>query len=97
MGANGSLVGSTDDGALWRVPAYAQARVVDPTGCGNAYMGGLMAGLLEGKALAHAAAWGAAAASCMLEAQGMPLDAPRLVHAQAAGRQHAVLQEVELC
>lgn len=92
MGEQGSLVG--DHQAVWHVPACLDARVVDPTGCGNAYLGAMMACLLDGQPLPYAAAWGAAAASCMLEAKGVPAEAPVALHAVAAQRQAALLPNI---
>jgi len=69
MGADGSLV---HDGAqLYHVPAV-RTTVVDPTGAGNAYCGGFLAGyVLTGNALT-AARYGAVAASFMVEQVGLP-------------------------
>lgn len=95
MGAAGSLVGSATGGAVYHhVPAYQPVQEVDPTGCGNAYVGGMMASLLRGDTLVDAAAWGAAAASCMLEARGVPAQAPRLLHEVARRRQAWVREHV---
>ena len=89
MGAQGSLVGNAE--AVWQVPAYLDVKAVDPTGCGNAYLGALMACLVDEQPLPQAGAWGAAAASCMLEVQGLPSEAPAALHALAAERQAALM------
>lgn len=58
---------------LW-LPAYHQSagKVVDPTGGGNAFLGGLAVGLARGHGLADAATWGSVAASFAIEQVGMP-------------------------
>ncbi|KAI2635395.1 Ribokinase-like protein [Xylaria nigripes] len=47
-------------------------KVVDPTGGGNTFLGGLAAALARGKGLEEAAAWGSVAASFAIEQIGMP-------------------------
>jgi len=69
MGAEGSLIASQDMPRPMHIPA-ADAKVVDVTGCGNAFNGGLLAALQRGAELDLAGAWGSAAASCMAEAEG---------------------------
>lgn len=57
------------------LPAYhtSQGKVVDPTGGGNGFLGGLAAGLVQtdGKVV-EAAKWGTVAASFCIEQVGMP-------------------------
>lgn len=48
-------------------------RVVDPTGGGNAFLGGLAIALARGKEVLDAAAWGSVAASFAIEQVGMPV------------------------
>ena len=59
------------------LPAYFTAkdakRVVDPTGGGNGFLGGLAVALARGKSLEEAAAWGSVAASFMVEIVGLPV------------------------
>ena len=50
-----------------------QHRVVDPTGGGNGFLGGLAIALARGKSLEEAAAWGSVAASFAIEQVGMPI------------------------
>ena len=50
-------------------PAIA-AKVVDPTGCGDAYRGGLLAGLAAGKSLLESANLGSVCASFAVETHG---------------------------
>ncbi|KAI1324166.1 Ribokinase-like protein [Xylariaceae sp. FL0255] len=47
--------------------------VADPTGGGNAFLGGLAVALARGKGLEEAAEWGSIAASFAIEQVGMPL------------------------
>ena len=62
------------------MPAYHQSaeRVIDPTGGGNGFLGGLAVGLVRSGAksglerLEEAAAWGSIAASFAIEQVGMP-------------------------
>ncbi|KAK8858588.1 hypothetical protein IAR55_002817 [Kwoniella newhampshirensis] len=61
------------------VPAYwnekregYKEKVVDPTGAGNAFMGGLAAALDEGNDLDEAVKWGSVAASFTIEQNGLP-------------------------
>ncbi|MEO5875088.1 MAG: PfkB family carbohydrate kinase [Streptosporangiaceae bacterium] len=70
LGAEGSLV-ATPEG-LTRLPAL-DVKVVDTTGCGDAYCAGFILGLLEGLDVLESARWGTAAASQV--AQGLGSDA----------------------
>ncbi|GAW14376.1 hypothetical protein ANO14919_037780 [Xylariales sp. No.14919] len=47
-------------------------KVVDPTGGGNTFLGGLAVALARGKGLEEAAAWGSVAASFAIEQVGVP-------------------------
>jgi sugar/nucleoside kinase (ribokinase family) len=68
-GAGGSCVWDREAGRGWHVPAYP-ARVEDPTGAGDAYCGGFLAGLrLTGDAL-EAALRGTVSASLAIEGAG---------------------------
>ncbi|KAM0276241.1 hypothetical protein ACHAQH_006964 [Verticillium albo-atrum] len=64
-----------DPGVERWVPAYHQdsSRVVDPTGGGNSFLGGLAAALARGKSVEEAAAWGTVSASLAIEQVGMPI------------------------
>lgn len=59
------------------IPAYftkeAQGRVVDPTGGGNTFLGGLAVALARGKGVEEAAAWASVAASFAIEQVGVPV------------------------
>jgi sugar/nucleoside kinase (ribokinase family) len=68
-----------DETSCW-LPAYHtdQKKVVDPTGGGNGFLGGLAVGLVRsGFDVVEAARWGSVAASLCIEQVGMPqLTAP---------------------
>jgi sugar/nucleoside kinase (ribokinase family) len=49
-----------------------KGKVVDPTGGGNTFLGGLAVALARGKGIEEAAAWGSVAASFAIEQVGMP-------------------------
>jgi sugar/nucleoside kinase (ribokinase family) len=69
MGAHGSLVSA--GASLVHVPALPAA-VVDPTGAGNAYCGGFLAGYLQTGDVLTAARYGTVAASFLVEQAGLP-------------------------
>ncbi|KAJ4405205.1 hypothetical protein N0V91_005363 [Didymella pomorum] len=84
-GSGGVVLRSGKDGCLvarrglrkW-MPAYHQngEKVIDPTGGGNGFLGGLAVGLVRGGGVAEleeAAAWGSISASFAIEQVGMPL------------------------
>ncbi|GJN67220.1 MAK32-like protein [Purpureocillium lilacinum] len=64
-----------DAGTEHWVPPYHHdpASVVDPTGGGNTFLGGLAVALARGHTLMEAAAWGSVAASFAIEQVGMPV------------------------
>ncbi|RYO92000.1 hypothetical protein DL764_008203 [Monosporascus ibericus] len=59
-----------------------KGKVVDPTGGGNAFLGGLAVALARGKSLEEAAAWASVAASFAIEQVGVPV-----LGADAEGRE----------
>lgn len=62
------------NGAQW-IPAYHQSessKVIDPTGGGNTFLGGLGIALARGRSLHEAAIWGSVAASFAIEQVGVP-------------------------
>lgn len=68
LGENGSRLVTAAGETL--IPAIRPARVVDPTGCGDAYRGGLIYGLMHGRSLPAAALMGSVAASFCIEVYG---------------------------
>lgn len=85
MGAAGSI--GLDVDGLCRMPAV-ETVVVDPTGAGDAYCGAFCALLADGADLQVAMAWGAAAASVVIEdygaAHALATDGRRRVAERAA-------------
>ncbi|KAK1780129.1 Ribokinase-like protein [Copromyces sp. CBS 386.78] len=63
-----------DPGIERWLPAYHTdaAKVVDPTGGGNTFLGGLAVALARGKSIEEACAWGSVAASFAIEQVGVP-------------------------
>ncbi|KAI1066578.1 hypothetical protein LB507_011159 [Fusarium sp. FIESC RH6] len=63
-----------DPGIEKWVPAYHtdSTKVIDPTGGGNTFLGGLGVALARGESLEEAVAWGAVAASFAIEQVGVP-------------------------
>jgi adenosine kinase len=68
LGEDGSLVCTQDEEI--KIPAARAARVVDPTGAGDAYRAGLIKGLVLGTSLADAARTGGVCASYAVECYG---------------------------
>jgi len=70
-----SSEGENDFGTSQWLPAYHQTgeKVLDPTGGGNAFLGGLGVALARGKGLEAAARWATIAASFAIEQVGMPI------------------------
>ncbi|KAK3944799.1 PfkB family carbohydrate kinase [Diplogelasinospora grovesii] len=63
-----------DPGIEKWLPAYhtTPKKVVDPTGGGNTFLGGLAVALARGKSIEEACAWGSVAASFAIEQVGVP-------------------------
>ncbi len=76
MGAQGSLVADRETGERHWVSALP-VTVVDQTGAGNTYCGGLLAGLVQGRSLREAAEMAAVSASFCVEQVGV-LDPKRV-------------------
>lgn len=68
LGEHGSML-FTEDGEITIDPARAR-KVTDPTGCGDAYRGGLISGIIAGKSLAESARLGSVCASFAVECYG---------------------------
>jgi sugar/nucleoside kinase (ribokinase family) len=71
QGANGATVHRADTGETWHIPAV-ETTVVDPTGAGNAFCGGFLAGWVQTGDLRLAGLYGAVAASFLVEQVGLP-------------------------
>ncbi|MBN2471222.1 MAG: carbohydrate kinase family protein [Anaerolineae bacterium] len=92
-GAAGSEVWDLRLGEGMSVPAAPARQIVDPVGAGDAYCGAFSLKWVETRDLGTAAAWGAVAASFMLEQVGMPLQRPSA--AEVATRYNAVTTDLK--
>jgi ribokinase len=88
FGAAGALLHDRATGCVRRVPAHP-SDAVDPIGAGDAFAGGMLAGLVCGDPPAQAALRGAAAASLAVESVGAL--APLAIGAPEAARRLAAL------
>lgn len=68
LGASGSTLYS--DGKEYTIPVFPARKVVDPTGAGDAYRGGLLYGLKNGRSLEESAVMGSVCASFAVEYYG---------------------------
>ncbi len=68
QGEFGSLVSTPAEEC--QIPAVKPKQAVDPTGCGDAYRGGLLSGLVHGKSLKDSAKMGSVCASFCVECYG---------------------------
>lgn len=73
-GKDGAFVSDSKGLARW-LPAYhrSAAKVVDPTGGGNGFLGGLAVGLVRTGDVVEAAMWGNVGASFCIEQVGVPV------------------------
>jgi sugar/nucleoside kinase (ribokinase family) len=85
MGTLGSIV-ANQDGKRHHIGAVSGSSIVDQTGAGNTYCGGLLAGLIQKKSLQEAGVMAAVSASYCLEQVGV-LD-PTLVQAADRNRRY---------
>jgi sugar/nucleoside kinase (ribokinase family) len=91
-GAAGSLIYHHESRRMLRVPA-ARATVVDVTGAGNAYSGGMLVGWCANGSIETAAACAAVSAAITIEQVGPPVITPALL-AEAQWRRAEVLAEL---
>lgn len=68
LGVRGALLSA--DGSIHKIPAYKPEKIVDPTGAGDAFIGGFLAELVKGKDALWCACVGSAVASLVVEAAG---------------------------
>ena len=78
-GARGSYVWSRDSDEAWHIPAVP-TRVVDPTGAGNAYGGGLCVGWTATGDAPQAGCYGAISAAMLVRQVGVPRRSTELRH-----------------
>ncbi|NLF76571.1 MAG: hypothetical protein GX573_12815 [Chloroflexi bacterium] len=86
QGAAGSRV--TTAAGTSAVPAVPSRAIVDPTGAGDAFTAGFLAGLVRGASPETGARLGAVVASFVLEATGCQTNLPTWEQAQARYEQH---------
>jgi sugar/nucleoside kinase (ribokinase family) len=91
QGPDGATLHRADTGETWRIPAV-KTTVVDPTGAGNAFCGGFLAGWVQTGDICTAGLYGLVAASFLVEQVGLP--APRAEIQGEARRRLAVLQKL---
>ena len=75
LGAQGTLTFRADTGETWHIPAV-DVSVTDPTGAGNAFCGGFLAGWTLTRDIRQAGLYGAVSASFLLEQIGLPVPGP---------------------
>jgi sugar/nucleoside kinase (ribokinase family) len=68
LGMKGAVL--SVDGAIYNVPAYTSDKIIDPTGAGDAFMGGFLAEYIRGEDSLWCACVGSAAASTVIEGVG---------------------------
>lgn len=68
LGMDGAMV--SVDGKTHRVPAYRPEKIVDPTGAGDAFIGGFLAEYVSGEDCAWCSCVGSATASLVVEGVG---------------------------
>lgn len=68
LGMKGAVL--SVDGAIYNVPAYKSDKIIDPTGAGDAFMGGFLAEYIRGEDSLWCACVGSAAASTVVEGVG---------------------------
>lgn len=70
MGSKGSLL-AEKDGRIFRIPAYGESGTVDPTGAGDAVVGGWLATFLSTKDPLWSSSVGSALASLLVRRRGL--------------------------
>jgi sugar/nucleoside kinase (ribokinase family) len=93
LGADGSIIYERETGTYWRVPA-ASAGVVDVTGAGNAYCGGLLVGWIKLGDFRRAAAQAAVSAAIAIEQVGPPR-INEAVMASAGRRAEQMMEKIQ--
>ena len=89
LGREGALIFDRKSGNQARIPA-CPVKTVDPTGAGNAFCGGFLAGWVESQDFVRAGLYGSVAASFVVETIGVPLVTEALI--EEAGRRFTALQ-----
>ena len=68
LGEKGAVL--SIDGTIYEIPAYTSTKIVDPTGAGDAFIGGFLAEYIHGKEVLWCGCVGSAAASTVVEGVG---------------------------
>jgi sugar/nucleoside kinase (ribokinase family) len=68
LGANGAIL--SKEGAIYKIPCCQPSKVVDPTGAGDAFIGGFLSEYVNGENILRCACVGAASASFAVEGFG---------------------------
>lgn len=92
-GNQGQLLYDADAKQRWELPAYS-ARVADPTGAGDAFCGGFIAGLTKTNDAVQAAAYGNVSASLSMEGSG-PFYPTEVLPGLADARLNALMDLVQ--
>ena len=71
LGGKGAVL--SIEGTVYEIPAYTPTKIVDPTGAGDAFIGGFIAEYIRGKEVLWCACVGSAAASTVVEGIGPTL------------------------
>jgi len=71
LGEKGAVL--SIDGTTYEIPAYTSTKIVDPTGAGDAFIGGFLAEYVHGKEVLWCGCVGSAAASTVVEGVGPTL------------------------
>jgi sugar/nucleoside kinase (ribokinase family) len=93
QGAQGATVYRADTGEAWSIPAVPTT-LIDPTGAGNAFCGGFLAGWVQTGDLRLAGLYGVVAASFLIEQVGVPAPRPE-IRAEAQQRLAALGDQVQ--
>ncbi len=67
LGGDGAIAAFSD--GIWRIPSFP-VKTVDPTGCGDAFIGAFLASYLESEDVLRSLAFGGASASFVVESIG---------------------------
>lgn len=90
MGKHGAIFMDAEDEMVQQIPAVMDVNIVDQTGAGNTFNGGMIVGLMRGKSLIEAAAMGAVSASFCLETIGV-IDPGKIDPAERDRRYQSIL------
>lgn len=90
MGEQGSIIADKNTGEKHHIKTVNLDHIVDQTGAGNTYCGGLLTGIVQGKSLIESAIMGTVSASFCLETIGI-LKPERIDSGERDKRYHTLL------